>query len=48
MATTLSGAHLDDPVTLHMRLDYTQLQVNQTVGEALAAVRERQPQGRII
>src|SRR5215471_4936617 len=39
---------LNDPVTLHMRHDLTQLKADQTVAEALASLRECQPQGRII
>jgi magnesium transporter len=48
METTLTGAHLNDPVTKHMRRDFAQLRAGQAVGEALAAVREQQPPGRII
>jgi magnesium transporter len=39
---------LDDPVTSHMRTDFAQLGVNQTVGEALAATRAAPPSGRVI
>src|SRR6266545_4955901 len=39
---------LNDPVTRHMHKDFTQLRVGQTVGEALASLRERPPEGRII
>ncbi len=42
------GLELNDPVTQHMRRDFTQLSVDQTVGEALAGIRERPPEGRII
>jgi magnesium transporter len=48
MTTTLTGAHLNDPVTAHMRRDFTQLRADWTVGEALASLRDNQPQGRII
>ena len=40
--------HLDDPITRHMRQDYSRLHVKQTVGEALAAIREHPPEGRVI
>lgn len=39
---------LNDPATQHMRTDFARLQVNQTIGEALAAIRENPPKGRII
>ncbi|MEX0704757.1 MAG: CBS domain-containing protein [Planctomycetales bacterium] len=39
---------LNDLVTLHMRTDIARIHVNQTVGEALAAVREKPPESRII
>ncbi len=39
---------LNDPVALHMRTDYARLHVKQTVGEALATIRKRPPEGRII
>jgi magnesium transporter len=38
----------DDPVTHHVRRDLVRLRIGQTVGEALAAMREQPPQGRII
>jgi magnesium transporter len=40
--------HLDDPITRHMRQDYSRLHVNQTVGEALEAIRRQPPEGRVI
>lgn len=40
--------NLNDPVTHHMRSDFARLGVGQTVGEALAAIRESPPEGRII
>jgi magnesium transporter len=40
--------HLDDPITRHMRRGFCRLHVNQTVGEALAAIREQPPEGRVI
>lgn len=39
---------LDDPVTRHMRRDFARLRVNQTIGEALEAIRKKPPEGRII
>lgn len=39
---------LNDPVTQHMRTDFARLQVDQTLGEALAAIRAKPPEGRII
>jgi len=39
---------LNDLVSQHMRTDIARLHVNQTVGEALAAVREKPPESRII
>jgi magnesium transporter len=39
---------LNDLVTQHMRTDFARLRDTQTVGEALAAVREGQSEGRII
>lgn len=39
---------LNDPVTKHMRRDFTQLRIGQTAGEALAELRQRQPEGRVI
>jgi magnesium transporter len=40
--------HLDDPITGHMRAGDTWLHVNQTVAEALEAIRRAPPRGRII
>jgi magnesium transporter len=40
--------HLDDPVTSHMRRDFSRLLVNQTVAEALESIRQQQPPGRVI
>jgi magnesium transporter len=48
MATILTAKALNDSVTQHMRRDFTQLQTDQTVEQALASLRQRQPQGRII
>jgi magnesium transporter len=41
-------ANLNDPVTRHMRRDFTRLRTDQTVGAALASLREHPPQERII
>jgi magnesium transporter len=48
MPAPLTEANLNDPVTHHLRRDFTQLFTGQTVGEALAAVRQRPPEGRVI
>src|SRR5438270_10083789 len=40
--------HLEDPITRHMRRDFSRLHVTQTVGEALAAIRQHPPEGRVI
>jgi magnesium transporter len=45
---TLTAHRLDELVTRHMRTDLTQLDVNQTVGEALAAIRSKPPEGRVV
>jgi len=42
------GTSLDDPVARHMRTDFARLGIDQTAGEALAAVRENPPESRII
>lgn len=39
---------LSDPVTQHMRTDFARLQMGRTIGESLAAIREKPPEGRII
>jgi magnesium transporter len=39
---------LNDPVTQHMRTDFARLNLGQTTGEALASIRDRPPEGRII
>lgn len=41
-------ANLNDTVTEHMRTDLARLQVDHTVGEALAAIRETPPPTRIV
>jgi len=40
--------HLNDSVTQHMRTDFARIHVNQTIGEALAWIREFPPEGRIL
>lgn len=40
--------HLNEPITRHMRTDFSRLQANQTVGEALEAIRLHPPEGRVI
>ncbi|MFQ3649496.1 MAG: magnesium transporter [Gemmataceae bacterium] len=44
----LSADELNDPVTLHVHRDYVTLNVNHTVGQALAELRRKQPSGRIL
>lgn len=39
---------LNDSVTRHMRTDFARLHVDQTIAQALAAIREKPPEGRII
>src|SRR5688572_8743649 len=39
---------LGDLVSLHMRTDVTRLQAEQTVGDALEAVRKNPPTGRVV
>lgn len=39
---------LNDPITLHMRTDMARLRASQTVSEALAELRARPPEGRIL
>jgi magnesium transporter len=48
MAAYLTADKPNDPVTQHMRRDFTRLSINQTVGEALSGLRERPPEGRIL
>jgi magnesium transporter len=48
MASALSRAKLNDPVTAHMHQDFTRVGLSQTVGEALDALRRDPPKGRII
>ncbi|QDU93582.1 magnesium transporter [Lignipirellula cremea] len=49
MATETSlGMDLDDPVTQHMRTECARLPVHLTAAEALAAIRENPPAGRVV
>jgi magnesium transporter len=48
MGLPLTPANLSDPVTRHMRQDFTPLRVGQTVGEALDWLRQNPPAGRVI
>jgi magnesium transporter len=41
-------AELHDPVTAHLRQDFTRLFLGQTVGETLAELRSHPPRGRIL
>ncbi len=46
--TKTPESHLNDPVTVHMRTDFARLHVGTTVEQALAEIRQNQPEGRII
>jgi magnesium transporter len=48
MRHSLSRVDLNDPVTAHMRQDFSRLSLRQTVGEALEWLRANPPQGAII
>jgi magnesium transporter len=48
METRLSEDTLNDPVSRHMRRDFARLRTGQTVGEALAWLRQHPPEGRVI
>src|SRR5580765_3327947 len=48
MAQPQLDADLNDPVAQHMRTDFARLHAGQTVGEALAALRQSPPGGRVI
>ena len=48
MASSLTTANLNDPVTKHAHHDFTQVYLGQTVGEALDDLRRQPPKGRII
>ncbi len=45
MAASAAEITLDDPVIKHMRADVSRLHVGETVGEALAALRQSPPAG---
>jgi magnesium transporter len=44
----LSQYELQEPITRKLHRDFSRLHVDQTVGEALAAIRRHPPQNRII
>jgi magnesium transporter len=48
MGTTFAKVSLRDSVTVHMHQDFTRVFLDQTVGQALDAVRRDPPKGRII
>jgi magnesium transporter len=48
MGTTFAKVYLRDSVAVHMHQDFTRVFLDQTVGEALDAVRRDPPKGRII
>lgn len=48
MAAPLGEEHLNDPVSRHMRRGVAALALGQTVGGALAALRARPPEGRVV
>jgi magnesium transporter len=48
MEKLLNGAHLDDPITAHVRQDFPRLHPGQTVGAALEWLRAYPPAGRIV
>lgn len=48
MTDLATSVRLNDPVTLHMRTDFIRLNVEQTVTEALDAVRTQTQAGRVI
>src|SRR4051812_26621022 len=48
MVDDTARVDLNDPVTKHMRADFTRLVFDQTIGEALAGLRTQPPEGRII
>ncbi len=48
MTLPLREESLNDPLSRHMRRDFTRLLSTQTVGEALQSLRDRPPEGRII
>ena len=48
MSKPLTKANFNDPVTQHAHQDFAQVELGQTVGEALDALRRQPPKGRII
>jgi magnesium transporter len=43
-----TGTNLNDPVTRHMRTDFTPIRVNHAVGEAMAYLRQHPPEGPVV
>jgi magnesium transporter len=48
MAAPLTEVRLNEPITRHLRPDFARLDIGQTVGEALADLRQHPPPGRIV
>jgi magnesium transporter len=48
MPAALTEANLNDPITLHLRNDFTRLFTTHTVGQALEWLRKHPPAGRIL
>jgi magnesium transporter len=48
MNSKLAAVNVNDPVTRHIRTDFTRLRVDQTVEDALAQLRSNPPAGRVI
>ncbi len=48
MAAPVNEGNLNDPVSQHMRTELARLRVDQTVGEALLAIRQSPPPARIV
>ena len=48
MSSMRIQATLEDPVALHMRTDFAQINVNQTTSEAMSTIRTAPPSGRVI
>jgi magnesium transporter len=48
VATALTKAQLNDPVTRHLHQDFARILMSQTVGEALDGLRRNPPLGRIL
>jgi magnesium transporter len=48
MPAPVTETNLNDPVVRHMRTDLARLDMDDTVGEALAAIRQSPPPARIV